>query len=84
MSDTLTTHKSASHIVGGRYKAALIDNERYLLTCYLYIELNPVHANMVELAHSREYLWSSHLCHAQGKIDQLIADRAVRFLRARK
>lgn len=25
----------------GRYKASLIDSERYLLTCYRYIELNP-------------------------------------------
>jgi putative transposase len=28
----------------GRYKAALIDSENYLLTCYRYIELNPVRA----------------------------------------
>jgi putative transposase len=26
----------------GRYKASLIEEERYLLTCYRYIELNPV------------------------------------------
>src|SRR5438045_7022382 len=26
----------------GRYKAALVDTERYLLTCQRYIELNPV------------------------------------------
>ena len=31
----------------GRYKATLIDSERYLLTCYRYIELNPVRAGMV-------------------------------------
>ena len=28
----------------GRYKAALIDSEHYLLTCNRYIELNPVRA----------------------------------------
>ena len=28
----------------GRYKASLIEEERYLLTCYLYIEMNPVRA----------------------------------------
>jgi len=32
----------------GRYKSSLIDLEGYLLTCYRYIELNPVHAGMVE------------------------------------
>ena len=26
----------------GRYKATLIDSEAYLLTCYRYIEMNPV------------------------------------------
>ncbi len=25
----------------GRYKAALVDSERYVLACYRYIELNP-------------------------------------------
>lgn len=37
----------------GRYKATLIDSERYLLTCSRHIELNPVRADMV--AHPMEY-----------------------------
>ena len=37
----------------GRYKATLIDSETYLLTCYRYIELNPVRAKMVN--HPSEY-----------------------------
>jgi putative transposase len=49
----------------GRYKATLIDSERYLLTCYRYIELNPVRANMVE--HPSEYLWSSYRYNALGE-----------------
>ena len=28
----------------GRYKSSLVDQEQYLLTCYRYIELNPVRA----------------------------------------
>jgi putative transposase len=32
----------------GRFNACLIDSERYLLTCYRYIELNPVRAAMVD------------------------------------
>ena len=32
----------------GRYKASLLDTTQYLLTCYRYIELNPVRACMVE------------------------------------
>ena len=30
----------------GRYKATLLDSETYLLTCYRYIELNPVRAGI--------------------------------------
>jgi len=59
----------------GRYKATLIESERYLLTCYRYIELNPVRAKMVE--HPRDYPWSSYLSHAEGKIDSLIAGHAL-------
>ena len=37
----------------GRYKATLVDSERYALSCYRYIELNPVRADMV--GHPAEY-----------------------------
>jgi putative transposase len=59
----------------GRYKSTLIDSESYLLTCYRYIELNPVRAGMV--THPREYLWSSYCSHAEGKFDRLIDDHAL-------
>jgi len=54
----------------GRYKASLIDSERYLLACYRYIELNPVRAAMV--ASPAQYRWSSYRCNAVGKTDTLI------------
>ncbi len=54
----------------GRYKATLIDSETYLLTCYRYIELNPVRANMVN--HPSEYPWSSYRYNARGEINQNI------------
>jgi len=42
----------------GRFKAALIDSERYLMACHRYIELNPVRARMTtDLA---DYRWSIH------------------------
>jgi len=31
----------------GRYKASLVQDSSYLLTCQRYIELNPVRARMV-------------------------------------
>ena len=58
----------------GRYKASLVDSERYLLTCYRYIELNPVRANMV--AEPADYRWSSYRAHALGRVDNLIIDHA--------
>jgi putative transposase len=32
----------------GRYKASLVQDDAYLLTCYCYIERNPVRAGMEE------------------------------------
>ena len=54
----------------GRYKATLVDSERYLLICYRYIELNPVRAQMVD--HPSEYPWSSYRCNAMGDENDLI------------
>ena len=42
----------------GRHRSSLVQAERYLLTCYRYIELNPVRANMVK--RPEEYAWSSY------------------------
>ena len=59
----------------GRYKATLIDSERYLLTCYRYIELNPVRAEgMVD--HPSEYPWSSYRYNALGQEDVLVVPHA--------
>lgn len=41
----------------GRFKSCLVDSERYLLTVYRYIELNPVRAAMTETP--EHYRWSS-------------------------
>jgi len=54
----------------GRYKASLIQAERYLFACSRYIELNPVRAGMVD--HPGEYRWSSYQANAQGAVDKLI------------
>lgn len=41
----------------GRYKASLVDNDRYLLQCLRYIELNPVRAALVD--DPAAFPWSS-------------------------
>jgi putative transposase len=41
----------------GRFRASVVESERYLLTCMRYIELNPVRAGMVRSPF--DYRWSS-------------------------
>lgn len=59
----------------GRFKAGLVDTRRYLLTCYRYIELNPVRAAMV--ADPADYRWSSFRGNALGQPDPLITPHAA-------
>jgi putative transposase len=54
----------------GRYKASLIEDERYWLTCLRYIELNPVRAGLT--TRSDLYEWSSFAAHAFGRPDPLL------------
>ena len=42
----------------GRYKSTLIQTERYMLACMVYLDLNPVRAGLV--SDPGEYAWSSH------------------------
>ncbi len=55
----------------GRFRATLIDSERYLFTCHRYIELNPVRAMLVRCP--TEYRWTSHAANALGAEDSLIS-----------
>ena len=66
-----TNYGSSGTIWEGRYKASLVQEEDYLLTCMRYIELNPVRANMV--VHPREYRWSSYRANGEGREDPLIS-----------
>jgi putative transposase len=59
----------------GRYKATVIDSERYFMTCSSYIELNPVRAGIVSSAEA--YSWSSYGHHAGVKLDPLVTDHAL-------
>lgn len=54
----------------GRYKASLVQEEDYLLTCMRYLELNPVRAKLT--AHPRDYRWSSYRANGEGRADPLI------------
>jgi putative transposase len=53
------THQRTGTLWDGRFKSCLTQEERCVLVCYRYIELNPVRAGRV--AHPRDYPWSRRL-----------------------
>ena len=69
------TYRRSGTLWEGRHKASLVDADNYLLTCYRYIELNPVVADMV--TSPDQYRWSSYAIHAWGKPNALISDHLL-------
>ena len=68
-------HGRSGTLWEGRYKSTLIETERYLLACMVYIDLNPVRAGMV--AEPALYPWSSHR-HCIGQVvDKLVTPHAL-------
>ena len=59
------TYRRSGTLWEGRYRATVVDSERYLLSIMRYIELNPVRAGMV--VHPRDYPWSSHRRYAYSE-----------------
>jgi putative transposase len=68
-------HRRTGTLWEGRYRAAPIDSDRYLMLCARYIELNPVRARMVR--HPRDYRWSSYRANALGAADALVTPHAL-------
>jgi len=59
----------------GRYRSNLMESERYLLACMVYIDLNPVRAGMVGQA--ADFKWSSHR-HCIGQVsDKTVTPHAL-------
>jgi putative transposase len=54
----------------GRHKGSVVDADAYLLSCYRYIELNPVRAGMV--TSPADYRWSSYHSNGLGSEDRAI------------
>jgi putative transposase len=51
-------HRRTGTLWEGRYKSTLIQTERYLLACMVYLDLNPVRAGLV--SEPKQHAWSSH------------------------
>lgn len=59
----------------GRYRSNLIETDRYLLACMVYIDLNPVRAGLV--ADPAAFAWSSHRHYIGQRIDKLVSPHAL-------
>jgi len=69
------THGRSGTLWEGRYKSALVQSERYLLACMVYLDLNPVRAGMV--ARAQDFPWSSHAHYAGLRNDRLVTSHAL-------
>ncbi len=58
-------HARIGHLFQGRYKAFLVQEDRYLLALIRYIHLNPVNAGLVRSA--CDYRWSSDRFFRRGR-----------------
>lgn len=61
-----TRLQRVGHVFQGRFKAFLVDQDRYGLALVRYIHLNPLRAGMVRQASS--YPWSSHRAYLGGEV----------------
>lgn len=59
----------------GRFRSCLAQDDIYVLTCYRYIELNPVRAGMV--SDPADYPWSSYQANALGIHNPLLTPHAL-------
>ena len=71
-------HGKAGTLWEGRYRATIVDSERYLMECIRYIDLNPVRAGAV--ADPAAWRWSSyqyHAGHADAAADPMLTDHPL-------
>lgn len=69
------TYSRSGTLWEGRFRSCITNEERYVLACYRYIELNPIRANIVE--HPAMYKWSSYRVNAQDDTSDLIEPHGV-------
>ena len=72
---TIARYQRSGTLWEGRYRATVIDSERYFLTCSRYIELNPVRGGLA--TSPGDYPWSSYAHHVGRQHDPLITDHRL-------
>ncbi len=73
------TYRRSSTLWEGCFRSCLVQDDAYLLSCYRYIEMNPVRAGMV--THPAEYRWSNaqaelHRLHKPHPLYEALGDSA--------
>jgi putative transposase len=58
-------YRRSGYLWESRFKSCLVQSENYVLSCYRYIELNPVRAGGV--ARPGDYLWSELRSKREGR-----------------
>lgn len=68
-------HARSGTLWEGRYRSTVIQAEKFLLACMVYIDLNPVRAGATE--RPGDYAWSSHGHYSGLRVDGAIASPAL-------
>ncbi len=71
-------HGRSGTLWEGRYRSTLIESERYLLACMVYMDLNPVRAGVVGQA--ADWFWSSHNHYTGLRQDKLLTPHALYWM----
>lgn len=66
------TYRRSGTLWEGRFHSCLTREDRYVLACYRYIEMNPVRANMV--VDPGAYPWSSYCTNTLGSTSDLVTE----------
>ena len=76
-------HQRSGHLFQGRYKAFLVDADRYFLALLRYIHCNPLEARVTERA--EDFRWSSDRFYRRGRApDWFDLDRGYFLMGARR
>ena len=67
-------HSRTGTLWEGRYRSTLVQAERYLLPCMVYLDLNPVRHGLV--AEPLEHRWSSHAHYVGARNERWLAPHA--------
>jgi putative transposase len=68
-------HRRTGTLWEGRYKSCLVDSESYVLSCYRYIDLNPVRARITD--DPVDYRWSSAAAHTGERLNSLLSEHTT-------